>query len=376
MTFVKMKCRSHWMLLLIASLMNFSFYSGGENKLGIRTVVIDAGHGGKDPGCLGSGDLQEKHIALAISLKLGKYIEENFKDIKVIYTRTEDVFVKLHERANIANRNKADLFICIHVNSSVSSKSYGTETFVMGQSKTEANMRAVQRENATILMEDDYKEKYENFDPNDPESYIAFSLVQNAFLDQSIEFASKVQTQFKERVGRHDRGVREAPFLVLHQTTMPSVLIETGFLTNKEEEKFLTSEIGQDYMASAIYRAFKQYKLGIDKKIKDSFNEAQAIKEEVNKRNNPGLKGLEFRVQIATSANKIELSPENFNGLSNVNFYEAGGLYRYTYGNAATRDHALQLQDEVKQKGYVDAFIVAFLDGKRISVGEAVKLIQ
>lgn len=341
----------------------------------LNTVVIDAGHGGKDKGCLGASSY-EKDIALSISLKLGAYLEEKFENLNVIYTRKEDIFLELDERAAIANRNKADLFICIHANAA-SPSAYGSETFVMGNAKTEANMKAAQRENSAILLEDNYEERYENFDPNSPESYIAMTIMQSAHQEQSIYFASLIQTQFRERVGRHDRGVKMAPFWVLHQTTMPSVLIETGFLTNANEEKFLMSDIGQDYMASAIYRAFRDYKESIESKSKAMI--VQRVEEEESE---PSAKikgekeGLVFKVQLVTSSQKVEPTAENFKGLNDVSFYEAGGLFRYTYGEKENWEEAAKLQDEAKEKGFEDAFIVAFYNGERIGVGEAVKLLK
>ncbi len=228
----------------------------------IKTVCIDAGHGGHDSGCLGSSS-KEKEVALSIALKLGKLIEQNFSDVKVIYTRKTDVFIPLHERANIANRAKADLFICIHLNSGAKS-AYGSETYVMGLHKTNDNLGVAKRENAAILLEDDYKTKYDGFDPNSPEANIIFSLYQNQYMHQSVEFASKIQQQFEEHAGRFNRGVKQAGFLVLYKTAMPAVLIENGFLSHDAEEKFLDSDKGQTTMATAIYRAFKEYKIDND----------------------------------------------------------------------------------------------------------------
>lgn len=344
---------------------------------GIKTVVIDAGHGGKDVGCLGSIG-QEKEVALSISLKLGHYLEETYPHLNVIYTRKTDVFIELNERAKIANKNKADLFICIHANAGGAS-AFGTETYVMGNAKSETNLRAAQRENASILLEDNYEAKYDNFDPNSAESYIALSLMQSAFQSQSIDFAEKVQRQFRERVGRRDRGVKQAPFLVLHQTTMPSVLIETGFLTNIEEEKFLLSEIGQDYLASAIYRAFKEYNEEVIARAKVIYEDEQRAKAEAKK--NPKItansnQDITFMVQLATSSKLIDLKPYNFKGLENVKYYEAGGLYRYTYGNETSLEAVNKLQDEVVKLGYKDAFIISFHNGKRIAVNEAIKLLK
>jgi len=346
-----------------------------NENLAVRLIVIDAGHGGKDGGTVGTSAL-EKNIALSIALKTGRYIEENIKDVKVIYTRKTDVFIELHERAKIANRAKADLFISIHVDGFTSAKPQGTGTYVMGLAKTDANMRAAMRENEAILLEDNYQEKYENFDPNSPESYIAMSLQQSAFLNQSLELAAKIQDQFRDRVGRVDRGVKQAPFLVLHQTTMPSVLVETGFISHPDEQKFLASEAGQDYLASAIYRAFKDYKLDIEEKLLSSFKLAEQIKKEQEKGEKRGIDGLIFKVQLATSATKIDLIPENFRGLKDVEVYEAGGLFRYTYGKMNTMEEASLKQEDVRNIGYRDAFVVAFLNGNRISVGEANKLLS
>lgn len=361
----------------------------------LNTVVIDAGHGGKDVGCLGASS-HEKDIALAIALKFGKYLEEKFESLEVVYTRKTDVFLELDERAKIANRKKADLFVCIHANSA-SSSAFGTETYVMGLAKSDANLKAAKRENAAILLEDNYRERYENFDPNSPASYIAMTMIQSAYLDQSINFAEKVQTQFRERVGRKDRGVKMAPFLVLHQTTMPSVLIETGFLTNPSEEKFLMSELGQDYMASAIFRAFREYKEELETKnqlldeqtaeensvpkVEGNIQLKEVTKEIATK--NPTEKivpqdkeGLVFKVQLVTATKMIDTIPDNFNGLNGVEYYEAGGLYRYTYGEENSWEAASKLQNEVKKNGFEDAFVIAFYHGKRIAVGEAVRLLK
>ncbi len=229
----------------------------------IRTVVIDPGHGGHDAGCLGAS-AKEKHIALDIALKLGKHIESNYPDVKIIYTRTKDVFVELHERAAIANRAKADLFICIHANASESPSAFGTETFVMGLHKTTENLAVARRENAAILYEKDYKTRYDGYDPNSPEAHIIFNLFQKAYMEQSLLFAAKIQNEFEEYAGRFNRGVKQAGFLVLYRTAMPAVLIETGFLSNKAEEKYLLSEKGQHDIAVSIYRAFNSYKIDME----------------------------------------------------------------------------------------------------------------
>lgn len=224
----------------------------------MRTVVIDAGHGGKDVGCNGKHS-QEADVALSLALQVGKLIQENLPDVKVIYTRKEDKFVELIDRAGIANKNDADLFISIHLNAGPPA-AYGTETYTMGIQKSEGNLLVAKRENSVVLQEENYKENYNGFDPNSPQSHILFTLHQSAYIDNSLRFASKVEEEFSTRVGRKSRGVKQAPFLVLWKSFMPSVLIECGFLTNPTEEKFLNDKTGQTYMASGIYRAFKEYK--------------------------------------------------------------------------------------------------------------------
>lgn len=229
----------------------------------ISKVVIDAGHGGHDPGTHGR-KYKEKDIALGIALKVGKYIEENVPGVEVIYTRKNDSYIALDKRAEIANKNDADLFVSIHVNSIPNNTTYGTETWVMGLHRSESNLEVAKRENAVILLDEDYKERYEGFDPNSAESYILFSLTQDAYYESSIRMAQKVENQFKTRVGRKSRGVKQAGFVVLYKTAMPSVLVETGFITNSAEEEYLGSERGQELIASGIYRAFKEYKLDVE----------------------------------------------------------------------------------------------------------------
>jgi N-acetylmuramoyl-L-alanine amidase len=233
-----------------------------RHEFKIRTVVIDAGHGGKDPGTHGA-TLNEKDVVLKIALKLGEYIEKNYPEIKVIYTRKTDKFIELDERANIANKNKADLFISVHANAISNTKTYGTETWVMGLHKSEANLAVAKRENSVILKEDNYEEKYQGFD-NSTESIIMMSLIQNAYLESSVKLADKIEKQFKSKAGRNSRGVKQAGFIVLYKTTTPSVLVEVGFLTNVAEEKFLGGSEGQDLIASGIYRAFKEYKSEVE----------------------------------------------------------------------------------------------------------------
>ncbi|SHK58547.1 N-acetylmuramoyl-L-alanine amidase [Hymenobacter psychrotolerans DSM 18569] len=224
----------------------------------LRTVVLDAGHGGKDRGCAGA-HAREADVALKIVLALGRQIEESMPDVKVVYTRKTDVFVELADRAGIANKHNADLFISVHCNAS-SPSAYGTEVWTMGPHKTDANLATAKRENAVILQEDNYKERYNGFDPTSPQSHILFSLYQSAHIVNSIRFAQKVDHQFRTTVKRPSRGVKQAGFLVLWKSTMPAVLIESGFLTNRQEELYLNDKTNQTYMASGIYRAFRDYK--------------------------------------------------------------------------------------------------------------------
>lgn len=251
-----------FLLFFCSCIFTASAQNGNYN---IKTIVLDAGHGGKDPGCHG-GVAHEKNITLNIVKLVGQYIKENLPDVNIIYTRESDTFVELHERANIANRNKADVFISVHCNSLSSASYYGTETYVMGEHKSDQNLQVAKRENEVILKEKNYATHYEGFDPKAPDAEIVFSLFQNANWEQSILLAQKIENQFSSRAGRKSNGVKQAGFLVLWKTAMPSVLVECGYLTNSSEEKYLNSQEGQEYIASAIYRAFKEYKYAAEGK--------------------------------------------------------------------------------------------------------------
>ncbi|MEM7549189.1 MAG: N-acetylmuramoyl-L-alanine amidase [Bacteroidota bacterium] len=248
------------LVILLASLTPLD-----TKEYGLKRVVIDAGHGGKDPGTHGEIS-REKDVALDIALELGEIIKEYLPDVEVIYTRKDDNFVELDNRARIANKNGADLFISIHCNWISNSKVKGTESWVMGVHKSESNLQVAKRENSSILLEEDYEERYEGFDPNSPESHILFSLFQSAHLDNSLNLASKIEQQFEKRVGRRSRGVKQAGFIVLYKTAMPSVLVEVGFLSNPTEEKELNDDLKQTYIASGIFRAFRDYKYELEGK--------------------------------------------------------------------------------------------------------------
>lgn len=328
-------------------------------------VVIDAGHGGKDPGSIGRKS-KEKFIALSLALKTGRYIEDKIDGVKVIYTRDKDEFVELYRRAEIANKANADLFISIHCNGLNDKRVRGSETFAMGIHKDAGNLEVAMAENSVITLEDDYTTRYQGYDPNSSESFIAFSLMQNIYLEQSLNFASFVQSQFRERVGLRDRGVKQAGFIVLWQTTMPSVLVEAGFISNIEEEKFLSSEKGQDYVASAIFRAFRDYKLSIDQK--SDFSTIKQIAEPGQLNNK-----IDFRVQLSTSAVRRELEAENFSMLPDISEIAAGKYYKYASGHFATYKEAAAHRKTVQEK-YPDAFVIAVKDHKIIPLQEAIEL--
>ncbi|MDG1333492.1 MAG: N-acetylmuramoyl-L-alanine amidase [Crocinitomicaceae bacterium] len=351
----------------------------------LKTVVIDAGHGGKDPGCHG-GHAQEKTVCLTMALMLGEQIKKDYPHIKVIYTRDTDVFVELNERAKIANRNNADLFICIHANAA-SAAAYGTETYVLGLHRTESQQAVAARENATIHLEDDGGKKYEDFQMT-PDAIIARQIQLSVFLDQSISFADKLQAEFKS-IGRYDRGVKQAGFLVLYKTTMPSVLIETGFLTNPKEEKFLSDSTTQRQMANAMFTAFKKYKNeleGVEGQVETSDG---TVKEEVVPEPKP-TEGetvyttfsedkkdvVIFRVQVETATSPIPLTDKKFKGYT-VYEYLHGGLYKYTYGTFENDvKSATDYQRKLREQGYPHAFVVAFLNGERINLQKAVNLAE
>ena len=379
------------LLLVFIPYLLFFFVNSitAQEKTTISTVVIDAGHGGKDPGTIGR-HTQEKRITLAVALKLGEMIRTGSGDVKVLYTRNKDEFIELFQRAEVANRNKADLFISIHCNANPSHVLHGAETYIMGLHRTHANLEIAKQENASILMEPDYTINYNGFDPNSDESYITFTLFQNAFLDQSSGFAAMVQDELNDRVGLNDRGVRQAGFLVLYKTTMPSVLIETGFLSNPEEEKFLISEKGQEYIASAIFRAFKKFKEKTEghpavivkkepEKLpvttiakKESFQKpSDKIIKKTTGPIQPDKNEVVFRVQFKLSAKEIKITPDKFPGIPDVMMYRHLGYFKYTSGNEKNLEDAMKLLDAIKSKGYTDAFVVGFHGSERITIAEA-----
>lgn len=330
----------------------------------INTVVIDAGHGGKDSGATGNKS-KEKDITLKIALKTGDYITKNCPGVKVIYTRDKDVFVSLGERARVANNNDADLFISIHCNSiKNSSKTAGVETFIMGEHRNSANLEVAKKENAAILLEDNTDESYGGFDPNSTEAYIAFSFLQSEHKQESLKFAEMVQDQMTSRVGRQDRGVQQAGFLVLYRTAMPSILFEAGFLSNPTEEKFLMSDEGQTYIASALYRAFRDYKANFDKD--NAITETITNEQETNETQSNDNSGIVYKVQFDSRSRKMENYKKHYNKLQDVDVYQHNGVYKYTAGCFKVKSEADEYAETVKKMGYSGAFVVAFDNGKRL----------
>ena len=373
-------------VLLALLFFPFLVFSQNDFPYGIKKVVIDAGHGGKDPGSIGKYT-QEKDITLALALKVGSYIEKNHKDVEVIYTRKDDTFIGLNERSQIANESEANLFISIHCNSNPSSSPYGTETYVMGLHKSNDNLEVAIRENAVVTYEEDYTSKYEGFDPNSSESFIIFSLMQNAFLDQSLAIASSIQSEFRDRAQRKDRGVKQAGFLVLWKTSMPSVLVEVGFLSNPREEAFISSEQGKEYLASAIYRAFRSYKETIDAKgvllAQDKFDStlknAQAAKQTETttswqkETTSDTPSDIEFMVQIIVSSKQLAMNSEHFKGFSPVEEIKLNTIYKYAVGRETSYEKIQEYCAKVKTR-FPDAFIIAFRKGQQIPLDEALKL--
>ena len=389
------------------------------------TLVIDAGHGGKDSGALGS-KVKEKDVALKLALKLGAYVNRYLPDVRVLYTRTTDEFIPLHQRISVANQNNADVFFSIHCNSMLSKPSavQGTETYVMGLHRAEENLNVAKRENKAVLLEQDYTNYYNGYDPNSSEGHIMLSMYQNAYLAQSLLLAGKVEKQFKNNVKRKSRGVKQAGFLVLRAATMPSILVEAGFLSNSTEEAYLNSERGQVYMASAMYRAFKEYKEDVQKRTNFNYQavagtgatthtttssksyhmapttsskqapavyrkptpalpkvkqqQPQVIEgpsiEDMYPTNSTAKKsnqGVIFRVQLAASPSPTNLTTRPWNTMAGVECLKVGGSYKCLVGKHQRLSDAVQQQSYWRKNGFKDAFVVAFKNGQKISMAEA-----
>ena len=355
-------------LLFISSLTSYTNLHAQDDKF---VVVLDAGHGGHDSGNVGNGH-SEKDIALKVTLEVGKALAKN-SDIKVIYTRKTDVFVELHERANIANKADADLFVSIHCNAH-SSQASGTETFVLGEKNTGRNFEVAKRENEVIFLEENFEENYEGFDPNSIESGIALTIEQEVYVEQSIVLARKIEDNFIGQAKRKSRGLKQASLLVIRNTYMPSVLIEVGFLTNKKEGSYLNTKAGQSKMASAIRAAIIDYKEDLDQNVGShlSISDEEKTIEKHEETTPQIIEGVTFKIQIAASSRELEAKSFNFKGLSDISREKTGSIYKYYSGNTSDYNK-IQKQLEEARNDYSGAFIVAFKGGKRISMTEALK---
>lgn len=368
-------------------------------------VVIDAGHGGHDPGAIGKIS-KEKNINLNVALKLGKQIQKNCPDVKVIYTRTRDVFIPLNRRAEIANDAKADLFISVHTNALANNRTAkGASTWTLGLAKSDANLEVAKRENSVILYESDYKTRYAGFNPNSSESYIIFEFMQDKYMSQSVHLASLVQKQFRNTCRRVDRGVHQAGFLVLKASAMPSILIELGFISTPEEERYLNSEAGTTTLANGIFRAFLTYKREQEIRLngssrtvlpEDTPQPEEEAKETAKttpettpkpagQNGKPASRPAEktaaaqtessslvFKVQVLTSVRPLAKNDKRLKGLKNVDYYKEGGLYKYTYGASSDYNKVLRTKRSITAK-FKDAFIVAFKNGKKVNINTAIK---
>ena len=335
-------------------------------------VVIDAGHGGHDPGAIGKIS-REKNINLSVALKLGKMIQTNCSDTKVIYTREKDVFVPLARRAEIANEAKADLFISIHTNSlGGNRKVKGASTWTLGLAKSDANLEVAKRENAVILYEDDYQTRYAGFNPNSSESYIIFEFMQDKYMSQSVHLASLVQKEFKQTAQRADRGVHQAGFLVLKASAMPSILVELGFISTPEEERYLNTESGRNALAKSIYRAFITYKK--EQEARRSNTSAPSAPSEGEKRDEatqPANTPV-FKVQILASTRLIPQGSKEFKGVKEIAHYREKGMYKYTCGASTNYNEIVRLKRKLSDR-FEGAFIIAFKNGEKMDIDAAIR---
>ena len=347
-------------------------------------VVIDPGHGGRDPGAIGKRG-KEKNINLNVALKLGKLIKNNCKDVSIVYTRDKDTFVGLDRRAQIANDAKADLFISIHTNSVARGRTVrGTETYTLGLHRTEDNLEVAKKENAVILIENDYEQRYAGFNPNSSESYIIFEFLQDKNMEKSVQLATLIQRQFKNTAKRIDKGVHQAGFLVLRETTMPGVLVELGYISTPDEERYLLTESGTDALAKSIYRAFIKYKEQngspiarrnepptnpVTPKVSSQTKKkpSDTLQKQIKKEEKPI-----FKIQILTSDRKLSTNNKQFKGLSPISYYQEKGIYKYTYGESSDYNKVLRTKRQIETK-FKGAFIIAFKNGKKIDVNQAIK---
>ncbi|HNQ28215.1 MAG TPA: N-acetylmuramoyl-L-alanine amidase [Aquaticitalea sp.] len=370
-------------LIVFAFILFSSFFSTAtafQDNRGKFVVVLDAGHGGKDPGKHSKYGYKEKDIALSIVLSIGAELEKN-PAFKVVYTRKTDVFVRLEDRAKIANNADADLFISIHCNAHHTEAS-GTETYVLDLKNTNRNFEVAKAENEVIFLEEDYEKHYEGFDPHSPVSSIGITLMQEEFTEYSILLASYIERNFVNQIKRKSRGVKQASLWVIHQTAMPSVLIETGFITNKEEGAYLNSAKGKKEVSQSILNAIIDYKKVIDRNVGENIysqsvtpNTAEnvAVAPDEIPHTQDVYPNIVFKVQIAAGSKELDPKPFNFNGLSDISREKGNGVYKYYHGYTSDYNMAKRFQAEAQSKGFNDCFIVAFRDGKQIDLHEALK---
>ncbi len=349
------------------------------------TVVIDAGHGGKDPGAISANKkLYEKEVTLKVALMVGENIKKNHPEVKVLYTRKTDVFVGLNDRARMANKANADLFISIHTNAAQNRTAKGAETYTLGieEERTERNLEIAKRENGVIFLEDNHEKTYANFNPNSPESYIIFEYMQSEFVKESIHIAQYVQEHLTIDANRHDRGVRQAGFLVLNATSMPSILVELGYISNTEDAKYLGSDTGQKRMSRCISEAFDKYYADLKKlnaahpiAATTTQPDSQAPVEEHVKAIQENDNHPVFKVQFLSSSKQLSQGDNAFKGLRPVEFYYDKGLYKYTYGASTNYNEIIKVKKKVNEK-FKDAFIIAFIKGERIDTQQAISLFK
>lgn len=355
-------------LSLPATFCNFLYATSNETLSSIKTVVIDPGHGGKDPGTVwGSGKYQEKNIVLQVALRLGEMIKTEYPGIKVLYTRSTDKYIGLYERSDFANRNKADIFISIHVNAAPKSPSAsGTETFVMGTHKSESNFELCKTENSVIVLEEDYQSKYEGFDPNSPESYIIFSLLQNTHLEQSLKLAEFMQQEYKKGPVYTNRGVKQGGLIVLWRSTMPAVLTEIGFLSNSKDRNILITKDGQRKIASNIFSAFKKYKDYFESgsvEIGTVLPNTSDVRNEDNSRHPASEKDTYYSVQILSVSKILKSNAPDLKGRKDYSYIKSNNAYKYMIGKYKTKDEAARAL-KVLRKTFNGAFIIKVSDGK------------
>lgn len=373
-----MKKRGLFVILLSFFLGTFPVFAINKKQAKEKTftVVLDAGHGGHDPGNIGNG-FKEKDIALKIVLQVGKILEAR-KDIKIVYTRKDDTFIDLYKRGKIANDAEADLFVSVHCNAH-HSQAQGTETWILGLHANKQNFEVAKKENSVIYLEDNHEVNYAGYDINSPESIIGLTMLQEEHLDQSVALAKFIQDSFTNQLSRVNRGVKQAGFIVLHQSFMPSVLIEVGFLSNKDEGRYLNSSAGQQNMANSIAASIIKYKNLMDE---TSGPEPEIELPVIAQTGSPSeentvlnsANGVVYKVQIEASSKKVALKPANFKGLPTISFEKFNNLYRYMYGETSSYNEAQNLQKQAIARGYSSSFIVAYRNGTKISVEEALKL--